>query len=53
MVTNLLSKLSTADLKDAWRLTVHTDIETATAYDLELSERLGRELEAELAAEAA
>lgn len=53
MLTSLLTKLSIADLKDAWRLTVHTDIDAATAYDLELSERLGAELEAALAQEAA
>jgi hypothetical protein len=45
---NLLSKLSTEALKDHWRLSFHTDKETATAIDFELSERLGLALCAEL-----
>lgn len=51
---NTLSKLSTAELKDFWRLTVHWNREAAQAIDFELSERIGAELEASMyAAEAA
>lgn len=50
---SILSKLSSAQLQDAWRLTVHHDYEAAQAFDLELSERLGAALELELAAQIA
>lgn len=51
---NMLRKLSAAELKDFWRLTVHWNPEAATAIDFELSERIGAELESSMnAAQAA
>lgn len=52
-MASLLSKQSTEQLKDHWRLVVHADIDAATALDLEISERLGAELLAALDSEAA
>lgn len=50
---NMLGRLSTEQLKDFWRLTVHWNPEAAQAIDFELSERIGAELEASMNAAAA